>query len=74
MGGTSREEVKNLKETAVKIFDSGDFHLHKWHSNDPTLELPEPIELTQEVSFAKQQLEVDSGETKLLGIPWNTSR
>ena len=72
LGGTSLEEVENLKKTAVKIFESGDFHLHKWHSNDPSLELSKPTDLTQEISFAKQQLEVEWGETKLLGIPWNT--
>ena len=32
-GGCMVEEVQQLKETAIKIFDRAKFTLHKWHSN-----------------------------------------
>jgi hypothetical protein len=58
-----------LKAKAVEIFERGKFTLHKWHSNKPDLEGgSQPSEVSQ--SYAKEQLGVKPGETKLLGLPW----
>ena len=69
-GGTTTAKAQNLKETATTVFQEAKFKLHKWHSNEPSLETEnEPIE--KEHSCAKTQLGVKEGETKLLGLPWN---
>ncbi len=41
-GGSTVDEVHSLKESAIEIFDRAHFQLHKWHSNEKSLE--EPIE------------------------------
>ena len=33
-GGSTVDEVRSLKESAIKIFDRAHFKLHKWHSNE----------------------------------------
>ena len=43
----------------------------KWHSNLETLEEETVTTPTPEQSYAKQQLRVNEGETKLLGVPWD---
>ena len=69
-GGDTKEEVLDLKETTVAIFEEAKFELHKWHSNESVLEAKsEPDDGKQ--SYAKDQLGVKAGETKLLGLPWN---
>jgi hypothetical protein len=72
-GGDTKEEVLDLKETTVAIFEEAKFELHKWHSNELVLEAKsEPDECDDEKqSYAKDQLGVKAGETKLLGLPWN---
>eukprot|EP00794_Sanderia_malayensis_P020984 gene20984-biopygen15490 len=69
LGGKSEEEVAEMKQTAISIFEEGHFKLHKWHSNAPKLdgESAENCEQT----FAKQNLGVKTSETKILGIKWN---
>ena len=68
--GDTKEEVLDLKETTVAIFEEAKFELHKWHSNESVLEAKsEPDDGKQ--SYAKDQLGVKAGETKLLGLPWN---
>ena len=60
----------DLKETNVAIFEEAKFELHKWHSNVSVLEAKsEPDDGKQ--SYAKDQLGVKAGETKLLGLAWN---
>jgi hypothetical protein len=59
-----------LKETSQTIFGEANFELHKWHSNDPDLETTSTSTLDQQQSYAKEQLGVKQGETKLLGLPW----
>jgi len=62
--------VRELKESAVAVFGEAQFELHKWHSNEPELEASaEPEDGKQ--SYAKEQLRVKPGETKMLGLPWN---
>ena len=74
LGGSSTvTEVESLKESAMEIFDRAHFLLHKWHSNEPSLEAPGGHDPETEPSFAKQQLGVKNDETKLLGMKWNKS-
>ena len=72
-GGTTTAEAQNLKEAATIVFQEAKFQLHKWHSNEASLETEnEPSEpVREEQSYAKSQLGVKAGETKLLGLPWN---
>lgn len=73
--------AQHLRQTSQSIFRAGEFELHKWHSNAPSLEQPTPHEETMEErptthqnenqSYAKDQLGVKQGETKLLGVPWD---
>lgn len=48
------------------------FELHKWHLNEPQLEDDPPHSSDEEHSYAKQQLQVQPNESKLLGVKWNT--
>ena len=87
-GDKTVTDTRRLKQSCQSIFRSGRFELHKWHSNVPALEQPIPREETdrsfadvqpvplQEVrqSYAKDQMGVKKGETKLLGVPWNKSK
>ena len=73
--------AQHLKQTSQSIFRAGNFELHKWHSNVPSLEQRTPHEETikerptthpnENQSYAKDQLGVKQGETKLLGVPWD---
>ena len=68
--GETTEKVWKLKESAVAVFGEAQFELHKWHSNEPELEVSgEPEDEKQ--SYAKEPLGVKPGETKMLGLPWN---
>jgi hypothetical protein len=59
-----------LKGTVKEIFGQAKFDLHKWHSN--VSELEENDEQTPTIqSYAKDQLGVKPGETKMLGLPWD---
>ena len=69
-GGETTGKVRKLKETAVAMFGEAQFELHKWHSNEPELEASgEPEDGKR--SYAKEQLGVKPGETKMLGLPWD---
>ncbi|CAB3982709.1 Hypothetical predicted protein, partial [Paramuricea clavata] len=72
-GGTTTAEAQNLEEAATIVFQEAKFQLHKWHSNEASLETEnEPSEpIGEEQNYAKSQLGVKAGETKLLGLPWN---
>ena len=72
-GGETVKEALELKETAKSIFKEATFELHKWHSSVPALEVETPLP-REEQSYAKQQLGVKEGESKLLGIPWEKKR
>ncbi|KAK3730338.1 hypothetical protein QZH41_002078 [Actinostola sp. cb2023] len=69
-GECVKDEVLNLKETAVTVFGTAKFTLHKWHSNEPQLDSDGDPKDDQQ-SYAKQQLGVQQGETKMLGLSWN---
>ena len=56
--------------------EEGGFHLHKWHSNTPELEEPQPIDdetLLSKASstYANLVVGTHSQETKITGVPWN---
>ena len=83
-GGPTTEEVKQKKATTTEIFAQATFHLHKWHSNVKELELDdvpednakelEPVTVNEhedDLSYAKQQLGVQSRQCGLLGLKWN---
>ena len=71
-GGKTITETQHLKESCQTIFSEAKFELHKWHSNIATLEAETTLTETESVpSYAKEQLGVKTGETKLLGITWN---
>ncbi|XP_065070928.1 uncharacterized protein LOC135695688 [Rhopilema esculentum] len=68
------EELEELKGRTVKIFNAAGFELHKWHSNDRSLEsFQEEIDQCKASSqtYAKQQVGTTSDETKLLGLAWD---
>eukprot|EP00795_Rhopilema_esculentum_P005574 gene5574-9577_t len=56
LGGSSITEVQKLKESAIEIFDSAKFTLHKLHSNRKELETDDGDQEEIDESFAKQQL------------------
>lgn len=80
-GDKTVADAQHLKQASQSIFRAGKFELHKWHSNVPALEQPTPQEETIEEqptshqienqSYAKDQLGVKQGETRLLGVPWD---
>ena len=73
MGEESLDEVKIIKEKSTELFEKGDFNLHKWNSNVPSLE-SKSAEGKQELTYAKQILSQDSNEIKILGLCWNKEK
>ena len=72
-GADTTLQAQQLKQSAIQILGDAKFTLHKWHSNVQALEIESGTETSierEELSFAKQQLGANSGETKLLGLPW----
>ena len=67
--GDNLKEVKEIKQKSVQLFKKGGFYLHKWNSNVPELESENSNE--SELTYAKQVLNQDSKETKILGLGWN---
>ena len=72
-GGCANDEVLNLKESTISVFEEDTFELHKWHSNEPQLGSAEENNhvVDHQQSYAKEQLGVQHGETKLLELSWN---
>jgi hypothetical protein len=73
-GGETTSKAQNLKESAISILGEACFKLHKWHSNEPILETDNQPSSEPERSYAKEQLGVEKGETKLLGLAWDKRR
>ena len=65
------EQIREKKSTFTEIFSKATFTLHKWNSNEQELEVEETQKSEDNLSFAKQQLGVTSGERGLLGLKWN---
>ena len=72
-GGETVPEVRTLKEMAVAVFGEAQFELHKWHSNAPELEVSSAPGVWNQ-SYAKEQLGVKPGETKMLGLLMGQNR
>ena len=72
-GGETVNEALQLKETAKSIFKVATFELHKWHTNIPGLGAETPLP-EEDQGYAKQELGVKGGESKLLGLPWEKKR
>ena len=72
-GADTTPQAQELKQSAIRILGDAKFTLHIWHSNVPALEITSGAETSverEELTFAKQQLGANSGETKLLDLPW----
>ena len=67
-GGETVVKARHLKETAQTIFNEAHFELHKWHSNVASLEVEKTSSSEQNQTYAKEQLGVKKGETKMLGM------
>ena len=72
-GGETTQEVAIVKNDAISMFSEGGFKLHKFHSNDPSLET-KAIENNHETNYAKQQLGTKPNEIKILGVPWDKTK
>ena len=70
-GGSTTDEVQGLKETIASVFGEAKFTMHKWNSNYPQLESGKVVPVDEQQSYAKQQLGVKEGESKMLGLLWN---
>lgn len=69
--GNTTAELQGLKKTITLVFAEAKFTMHKWNSNAPQLENENVVPVAEQQSYAKQQLGVKKGETKMLGLPWN---
>ena len=74
-GETTTNDAKLLKVEATEIFEDAAFQLHKWHSNEATLESNQHEGELTDQTFAKQQLrQPDNGNCSLLGLAWNKNK
>ena len=73
-GAISTRNTLELKSTAKEVFGDAGFQLHKWHSNAKVIEAENTTMAEEDQTYAKQQLGVKQGETKLLGLTWNKTR
>ncbi len=70
-GATTKDDAKQLKVKTTEIFEDAVFQLHKWHSNEATLESNHQEEDLADQTFAKQQLTQPQKEnSSLLGLAW----
>ena len=69
-GADSTTKGIELKQTAKEVFSKAGFELHKWHSNVKEIEAENTTVTEENQTYAKQQLGVKQGETKLLGLTW----
>jgi len=63
-GGNDLIQLKILKEDITKILRSGEFELHKWNSNEPSILHDNDGEITGTVNFEQ--------EINTLSLIWNT--
>ena len=72
-GGQTVEEAIKIKNSATELFAKAKFELHKWHSNDETLESTQVVSGGDAApTYAKMQLGVpEGGESRLLGLTWS---
>ncbi|XP_028404021.1 uncharacterized protein LOC114526636 [Dendronephthya gigantea] len=70
-GADSKPKALELKQAAKEVFGEAGFQLHKWHSNAKEVEYEDTTANDDNQTYAKQQLGVKQGETKLLGLAWD---
>ena len=71
-GGLTLEKARERKNCAIEIFSDAKFTLHKWSSNMTELEdSRDTEEVSNELTFAKQQLGAQPTDSKVLGLPWD---
>ena len=73
-GGETTKQALEIKMTATAIFGVATFKLHKWHSNNQNLEVETATSDEESQRYAKQQLGIRKGESKLLGVPWDKEK
>ena len=71
----SKEEVIKFKKESIEIMADGGFTLHKWHSNVKIAEHEEKQNgnVFEEGTYAKATVGTKAGETKILGMDWDTA-
>ena len=69
-GEETVEQIREKKSTFTEIFSKATFTLHKWNSNEQELEVEETQKSEDNLSSAKQELGVTSGECGLLELKW----
>ena len=71
-GGPTRAKAERIKSASVEIFAKGTFELHKWHSNVKELESVCSVPVSEEKTYAKEQLGTSRKEgATLLGLQWD---
>lgn len=68
------DQALEVKQTAKTIFSEATFQLHKWQSNVQALEAETVTSDEDGQSYAKQQLGVKKGKSKLRRVPWDKKR
>ncbi len=68
--GKNTIELKRFKETAIEIFKDAAFELHKWHSNEPSLEQASDL-VDDSQTYAKEQFGHTKNQVKILGLSWD---
>ena len=69
-GDFSTERGRRLKDVATMLFKEACIELHKWHSNQPSLE-DSHKKFECESTYAKEQLGDKEVESKILGLSWD---
>ena len=73
-GGTTLAAAQEKKSKMSKVLSDATFKLHKWNTSEKELEedcnVREDLK-TGSQTFAKQQLNVKSSDSKLLGLGWD---
>ena len=71
-GGTTVAEAQEKKRKMTDVLSDATFKLHKWNASDKELE-GDVVgdESGENQTFAKQQLNVKSSDSKLLGLGWD---
>ena len=70
-GGRDQADALKVKQEAKACLGDGGFTLHKWHSNEKSLDGESMQE--GDLSYAKQELGVNQDKTAILGVKWNKS-
>ena len=73
-GGTTVAEAQEKKRKMTDVLSDATFKLPKWNASEKELEGDGDVvgdEKAESQTFAKQQLNVKSGDSKLLGLAWD---